>query len=526
MQRCKECGASWEVKQTLDVCPFCGADLREKATAYSIEDVFRIILERHGQEVFRNSTLLGLLGDYAPSLIKERKLVKVAVESGAYRAICTASVVERKHVLNKYVSLLTDSYFIDETWARKALMWCLCALSSDSPAEEEIGESNAGFDLNFVRGDSFVDDDINQTKKGEKAEVVDPDMVISEGILKKYRGAQQNLEIPTTVHTIASGAFHSNNDICTITIPYSVRDIEKSAFAYCENLEYATIENGVKEIGEWAFVNCKKLRSITIPDSVINIGQYAFQGCSALATAQLSNAMTVIEEGTFFACKLLTSVSFPKKLKTIKKMAFKDCKSIKNLLLPEYLETIDDNAFSCCWSIRKVTVTSSIKLDPSIFGHSFGSDGVEIKYLGKAADSYDSELVISNVSEIPNRWKRDSKWINASSIIVKDGIDETPMEAFAGMENLQSITLPKDLKKIGFGSFKNCPKLNNVVIPDTVTTISAHAFEKCSRLASIVIPDSVRYIGDDAFRGCPISSAYVNTSCVICSGNYQIKNKK
>ena len=125
MQKCEVCGASWDAKQILDICPFCGADLREKLTADTIEDAFRLILERHGQDVFHSSVLLGLLGDYAPSLIKERKLVKVAVESGAYKAICESPAHNRTHIVNKYVSLLTETYFIDEKWAKKALMWCL-----------------------------------------------------------------------------------------------------------------------------------------------------------------------------------------------------------------------------------------------------------------------------------------------------------------------------------------------------------------------------------------------------------------
>lgn len=411
MQRCKECGASWNVKHILDICPFCGADLREKVSADSIESALKIIIERHGQDVFQSSILLGLLGDYAPSLIKERKLVKVAVESGAYRAICTASATEREHVFNKYVSLLTDSYFIDETWAKKVLMWCVGALSNDSHTEIDVKEANVDF---IVHGESSTEGDTTQKEKPKRIELHDPDMIISEGVLKKYQGAKQTLEIPTSVHTIATGAFHSNNNIRRITIPDSIRDIEKSAFAYCENLECVIIENGVKEIGEWTFVNCKKLRNVIIPDSVISIGQYAFQGCSALATVQLSNIMAEIEEGTFYGCESLTSVSFPKNLKAIRKMAFQDCKAIESLLLPEYLETIEDCAFSCCWSIRKVTVTSSIRLDPSIFDHLFKSDRVEIKYLGKlskpSASSLDGDLIISNVGEIPGRWDRGPKW--------------------------------------------------------------------------------------------------------------------
>ena len=57
------------------------------------------------------------------------------------------------------------------------------------------------------------------------------------------------------------------------------------------------------------------------------------------------------------------------------------------------------------------------------------------------------------MDEIPGSRDRDLKWTSACSIIIKERIEELPMEAFAGMKNLQCISLPKNLKKIGFGLF-------------------------------------------------------------------------
>ena len=378
MQQCRECGASWNVKRIFDVCPFCGADLREKATIDSIESAFKLISERHGQNVFQSSILLGFLGDYAPSLIKERNLVKVAIEAGAYKAICLAPAAEREHVLNKYASLLTDSYFIDKAWARKALEWCIGALDSGSNIEKSIKPYDSL--KPDIEEDPQADTGAAQREGSKRTTFIDPDLIISDGILKKYRGTKRSLELPATIHTIASGAFHSNNDIYEITVPASVEIIKKSAFAYCENLENIAIESGVKQIEDWAFVNCKKLSRIIIPDSVICIGQYAFQGCSELVTIRLSNEITEIQEGTFFDCRSLTSVSFPKKLRAIRRMSFKNCKSIETILLPEHLEIIEADAFSSCWSLKIITVTSNIMIDPKTFDRLYGSDMVEIKY--------------------------------------------------------------------------------------------------------------------------------------------------
>lgn len=141
MQKCEVCEASWDAKRILDICPFCGANLRKKTTAGSIETIesaFKLILERHGQDVFKSGALLGLLGDYAPSLIKERKLVKVAIESGAYKAICESSAINRTHIMEKYVSILNETYYIDENWAKKVLMWCFEIFNPNAVTESNI----------------------------------------------------------------------------------------------------------------------------------------------------------------------------------------------------------------------------------------------------------------------------------------------------------------------------------------------------------------------------------------------------
>lgn len=147
MQSCKKCGASWNTVQTLDKCPFCGQDLMENKTITSIDEAFAFIIEQHGTYVFKSYALLGMLGDYAPKLTQERKLVRIAVEADAYKAIFEAAENEKMAVLEKNVVLLSENYFIDKEWARKALMWCLNALSPgieplNNVREEEFPSPN------------------------------------------------------------------------------------------------------------------------------------------------------------------------------------------------------------------------------------------------------------------------------------------------------------------------------------------------------------------------------------------------
>lgn len=530
MQKCKKCGASWNVNYNVEMCPFCGSDLKEKIKTYSVEDAFKIILEKHGQSVFQSETLLGLLGDYAPTLIREKKLVKVAMEAGAYKALCDADIKERKQVLNKYVSILSDSFFIDKLWAREALLWCFNALSKNTESSALDSDNKTFFENIYTVKKAQISDGFSISDIYQINEQMDPDLIIEDKVLKKYNGNKSMLILPSTIYKIAQDAFFANESLIQLIIPDSVRVIEKTAFAYCTNLERITFSNELKEVGEWAFLNCKKLKNCIIPDSVSRVGRFAFQGCTELAKVQISESITEIEEGTFWGCKSLVSVTFPKQLSTIKKMAFKNCSLIESIVLPEFLETIEPEAFACCWNLKKVTVTSAIEISSEMIEKIFQSNTQEITYLKKSSvlekEHINNDiLVVSSMTSVPEVCNRYVEWQNATILKIEEGVEEVTMEAFAEMQNLRRVEFPPSLKKIGFGAFRHCTLLNNVVIPSSVTIISAHAFEKCYSLTNITIPDSVKYVGDDAFRDTLVETTYVHKDCVICNGNYAIRNR-
>ena len=88
-----------------------------------------------------------------------------------------------------------------------------------------------------------------------------------------------------------------------------------------------------------------------------------------------------------------------------------------------------------------------------------------------------------------------------SALTVPDGVREIGSYGFTGSE-LESITLPSSLQKIGECAFYKCSKLKRVVIPDGVLEIGKSAFSFCSSLEEIVIPESVKQLAEDAFYRC------------------------
>lgn len=101
---------------------------------------------------------------------------------------------------------------------------------------------------------------------------------------------------------------------------------------------------------------------------------------------------------------------------------------------------------------------------------------------------------------------------------------EKSNEAFSFCESIENISIPKNVKKIGFAAFDNsglkeidfadgieeiggeafwnCEKIEQVILPNTVKIIGEAAFADCTSLKKAVIPDSVTELGDGAFCDC------------------------
>lgn len=123
------------------------------------------------------------------------------------------------------------------------------------------------------------------------------DFLIEDGVLKKYTGQEERVEIPEGVEEIAKGAFYHNPTPKEIVLPKSLKKVQDEAFAYIDMLEKINVSEDV-EVGRGAFFRCYGLAdeqgleivedeafmeagfsTIRIPDSVTVIGQKAFYDC-------------------------------------------------------------------------------------------------------------------------------------------------------------------------------------------------------------------------------------------------------
>ncbi|MBE6686503.1 MAG: hypothetical protein E7591_04640 [Ruminococcaceae bacterium] len=128
------------------------------------------------------------------------------------------------------------------------------------------------------------------------------------------------------------------------------------------------------------------------------------------------------------------------------------------------------------------------------------------------------------------------------SVVVEEGVTHMGAYAFVGCTNLESVSIPKSVKSMGYLGFNNTPALKSIyitdmeawckitrvdgtpmssssyssqydlyldgelvtdlVIPDTVTFIENHSFWQISSIKTVVIPNSVTKIEKSAFSYC------------------------
>lgn len=230
-------------------------------------------------------------------------------------------------------------------------------------------------------------------------------------------------------------------------------------------------------------------------------------------------------------------------------------KSIKEITIPESVRKIGYNAFADCRSLNAVYYTDVEKwcqisfgnsnANPLYYAHNLYLNGELLTDLtipdSVAVDQYTfvgcSALQNITGNSVIASTIAKSCQSPSFNVIITNG-NKIDADAFRDCKGLKNITLPADVKSIGYEAFRNCNSLENIyfngdvakwcvisglgnlmssartlhiggqkvegdlVIPDGVKSISNSAFAYCNGLTSVTVPASVLHIWDDAFVGC------------------------
>ena len=99
-----------------------------------------------------------------------------------------------------------------------------------------------------------------------------------------------------------------------------------------------------------------------------------------------------------------------------------------------------------------------------------------------------------------------------SEITLPDGIEFIGRYAFWDCSSLENINIPRNVIKIEGNAFQGTAISGNLVLPEGLETIDMYAFAECENLTTITIPESVKEIGTCALGSYNLSAVFWNTS--------------
>ena len=246
-------------------------------------------------------------------------------------------------------------------------------------------------------------------------------------------------------------AFYENESIISVTISGKITEIGDSAFYNCEKLENLVIDSKITKMGDLAFAHCLSLETVSICDRVEEIGYYAF-----------------------FECESIKEVSIPASVKSIGESAFAFCTSLEKVNFSEGLEYIGDCAFGGCTVLEEFIMPQSVTeigfgVLMFVGGFFFGEEMIDTLN-SDSTMLYDGEVYDSNNS--------------VRKIVMSDNITDIPDFAFSGC-TVPAISIGKKVETINYSAFYGCNQMESIVIPKSVKRIVSYAFYQCYLLDTV-----------------------------------------
>ena len=337
-----------------------------------------------------------------------------------------------------------------------------------------------------------------------------------------------NITLYDGITAIGRSAF-GGAAISAITIPASVRQIGIAAFNNCNALRTVKIHAGITDIGFAAFsMGCDALTNIDVDPAnptyssldgvLLNKARtllIQYPAGRADSAYTIPEGVTEIENGTFYR-SILQAVTLPADVKKIGAQAFLRCNKLKNFTVNhETPLKVDENIFPKSFYDIILTVPAGKKSayaaapvwkDFKQITEAPGATEGQVGTLNWTYDVPTTTLTFSGRGTLPaDSAKQPMPWAiyreTVTKVIIEKGITDLAASAFMNYANLQSVSLPDSLTRLGANAFRSTG-LTSLVIPAGIDTIPGGLCQTCVNLTSVTLPPSVKEIGAFAFYAC------------------------
>lgn len=174
------------------------------------------------------------------------------------------------------------------------------------------------------------------------------------------------------------------------------------------------------------------------------------------------HSVTALGYGLFQQNNNVTKVAIPRGVTEIPNSCFYNAKNLETVFIPHGVKRIGASAFCVTPKLKSISLPTTVN---TIDYNAFCSSGI-------------TSISVPSVTEFGNY-------------------------VFRGCNDLKSVTLSSNLKKLTYGMFMECPSLESFVVPASVDSIDMKVFEECTGLKSVTIsryPEKM--FKNDMFKGC------------------------
>ena len=226
-------------------------------------------------------------------------------------------------------------------------------------------------------------------------------------------------------------AYSINTDTKTAGVTYDNNLIYSGNYEIPDEITYGSEKYVVNEICKWAFKNQKKLKGVLIGKNIVNIDNFAFSGCTKLESFVIPESVTNIGDNAF------------------------SYSGIERLTIGGGVTCIGVDCFKGCDCLADLVISDSEKyLDlPEC---AFQTSPLEKVYIGR-------DLYWQNGSSI-----KTSPFYQLTTLKeVEFGEKITKLSDYLFYETgLESIVIPKNIKRIGNTVFYKCKFIKKVIFED------------------------------------------------------------